>query len=51
MDERLLATGIAGLPFETWQPGPGYASAFPSNVTGVAFLRVDLNAPGAAATA
>ena len=46
-----LATGIAGLPFETWQPGPGYASAFPSNVTGVAFLRVDLNAPGAAATA
>ena len=51
VDERLLATGIAGLPFEIWQPGPGYASAFPSNVTGVAFLRVDLNAPGAAATA
>jgi len=39
------------LPFEIWQPGPGYASVFPSNATGVAFLRADLNAPGAAATA
>ena len=31
------------LPFEIWQPGPGYASVFPSNATGVAFLRADLN--------
>ena len=36
---------------EIWQPGPGYASVFPSNATGVAFLRADLNGPGAAATA
>ena len=35
------------LPFEIWQPGPGYADVFPSNAAGVAFLRVDLNAPGA----
>lgn len=35
------------IPFEIWQPGPGYASVFPSNATGVAFLRADLNAPGA----
>ena len=34
------------LPFEIWQPGPGYASVFPSNATGVAFLRAELNAPG-----
>ena len=39
------------LPFEIWQPGPGYASVFPSNATGVAFLRAELNSPGAAATA
>ena len=42
------------LPFEIWQPGPGYASVFPSNATGVAFLRADLNplaASPAAATA
>ena len=39
------------LPFEIWQPGPGYASVFPANATGVAFLRAELNAPGAAATA
>ena len=35
------------LPFEIWQPGPGYASVFPSNATGVAFLRADLNGPAA----
>ena len=41
----------APAPIEIWQPGPGYASVFPSNATGVAFLRADLNGPGAAATA
>ena len=57
VDERVLAEALARgiwdvdsqrrLPFEIWQPGPGYASVFPSNATGVAFLRADLNAPGA----
>ena len=57
IDNQVLANGIwdpdsqRHLPFEIWQPGPGYASVFPSNATGVAFLRADLNAPGAAATA
>ena len=57
IDNQVLANGIwdpdsqRHLPFEIWQPGPGYASVFPANATGVAFLRADLNAPGAAATA
>ena len=51
VDERLLATGIAGRPYELWRPPAGYAWVFPSGVTDVAFLRADLNAPGAAATA
>ena len=46
MDERLLATGIAGRPYELWRPPAGYAWVFPSGVTDVAFLRADLNAPG-----
>ena len=51
VDERLLATGIAGRPYELWRPPAGYAWVFPSGVTDVAFLRADLDAPGAAATA
>ena len=47
VDERLLATGIAGRPYELWRPPAGYAWVFPSGVTEVAFLRADLNAPGA----
>ena len=52
MDERLLATGIAGRPYELWRPPAGYAWLFPSGAsatsasTDVAFLRAELNAPG-----
>ena len=53
VDERLLATGIAGRPYELWRPPAGYAWLFPSGAsatsasTDVAFLRAELNAPGA----